>query len=84
MSGTGGRAVVFLRTKRGGREMARVLRSIADVRRVERLRGPYDLVVHADGREGVDAIERLPAVSRADVCWFSVAACEGLETTWRR
>jgi hypothetical protein len=42
------------------------------------------LVVHADGREGVDAIERLPAVSRADVCWFSVAACEGLETTWRR
>ena len=71
MSAARGGAVVLLRTRRRGQEMAAVLRSIEGVRRVERVKGPYDLVVHADGSEGVDAIARLPGVRRADVCWFS-------------
>jgi hypothetical protein len=64
-------AIVLVSTERGGKDMARVLRSIDGVRRVERVKGPYDLVVHAAGSEGVDVIERLPGVSRADVCWLS-------------
>jgi len=57
--------------------MAEVLRSIEGIRRVERVKGPYDLVVHAAATEGVDAIEQLAGVSRADVCWLSARSKGG-------
>jgi hypothetical protein len=63
-------AVVLVRTRPGNRDMARVLRSIERVRRVEHLKGPYDLLVYADERDGIDAIARLPGVRRAGVCWL--------------
>jgi hypothetical protein len=64
-------AVVFLRTTRAGADMARALGAMEGVSRVERVRGPYDFVIHAAGPAQVVIIERFPGVSAAEVCWLS-------------
>jgi hypothetical protein len=64
-------AVVLVRARREREEIARFLDSIEGVRRVERVQGPYDLVVHAVGPDQVEVIEGLPGVTAAEVCWLS-------------
>jgi hypothetical protein len=51
--------------------MTRVFRAMEGVARVERVRGPYDLVIHATGPAQVGAIEGFPGVTTAEVCWLS-------------
>jgi hypothetical protein len=51
--------------------MARVFGATKGVSRVERVRGPYDFVVHAAGPAQVEVIERLAGVAKAEVCWLS-------------
>lgn len=64
-------AVVLLRTKRSGEDIARVLGAMEGVSRVERVQGPYDLVIHAAGPAQVEVIEGFPGVIAAEVCWLS-------------
>ena len=64
-------AVVLLRTTQSRQDMARVFDAMEGVSRVERVRGPYDYVIHAAGRAQVEVIERLPQVTKAEVCWLS-------------
>jgi hypothetical protein len=63
--------VVLARTKRNREDLVRAIGAMEGVSRVERVRGPYDLVVHAAGLEQVEVIERLPEVTAAEVCWLS-------------
>jgi hypothetical protein len=65
------RAVVLVRTTRPREKVARALASMHGVDRVDRVQGPYHLVVHASGAAEVGAIQRLAEVTRADVCWLS-------------
>jgi hypothetical protein len=65
------RAVVLVRTTRPGKKMARTFASMRGVDRVDRVLGPYQLVVHTSGADEIGAIERLADVTRADVCWLS-------------
>lgn len=51
--------------------MARVFGAMEGVSRVERIQGPYDLVVHAIGHEEVEVIEKFPGVTAVEVCWLS-------------
>jgi hypothetical protein len=67
------RAVVLVRTARSRRDLVRVLGAMVGVLRVELLQGPYDLVIHAAGAAQVEAIERFPGVTAAEVCWLSRA-----------
>jgi hypothetical protein len=63
--------VVLARTKRNREDLVRAIAAMEGVSRVERVRGPYDLVVHAAGLEQVEVIERVPEVTAAEVCWLS-------------
>jgi uncharacterized protein with GYD domain len=67
---TGARALVLLHAPRGTRRLVGEFGSMRGVTRVDAVRGPYDLVIHAEADQ-VDAIVRLPGVVAADVCWFS-------------
>jgi hypothetical protein len=66
-------AVVLVRTARSRRDLVRVLGEMEGVLRIEPLRGPYDLIIHAAGAAQVEAIERFPGVTTAEVCWLSRA-----------
>jgi hypothetical protein len=59
--------------------MARVFDAMEGVSRVEQVRGPYDFVIHAAGSAQVEAIERFPGVTKAEVCWLSRRSAGG---TW--
>lgn len=63
-------AIVLVRTTRPVEETVRALASMRGVGPVDRVQGLYHLVVHASGADEVNAIERLPGVTRADVCWL--------------
>ena len=64
-------AVILLCTTRSLEDMARVFDATKGVSRVERVRGPYDFVIHAAGLAQVEVIERLAGVAKAEVCWLS-------------
>jgi hypothetical protein len=64
-------AVILLCTTRSREDMACVFGAMKGVSRVERVRGPYDFVVHAAGPAQVEVIERLAGVVKADACWLS-------------
>jgi len=64
-------ALVLLRATPSPRDLVRVFGAMEGVSRVERVRGPYDLVIHIGGSAQVEAIERFPGVIAADVCWLS-------------
>jgi hypothetical protein len=64
-------AVVLLCTLRSGEDMTGLLDAMDGVSRVERVRGPYDFVIHAAGRAQVEVIQRSPGVTKAEVCWLS-------------
>jgi hypothetical protein len=66
-----GGAIVLLRTTPSRKEMAGVFFGMEGVSRVDRVRGPYDFVIHAAGPAQVEGIERLPGVTAAEVCWLS-------------
>ena len=51
--------------------MTRVFDAMDGVSRVERVRGPYDFVIHAAGRAQVEVIKQSPGVIKAEVCWLS-------------
>ncbi len=63
-------AVVLLRTTRSRTDMTHAF-GAEGIARVERIRGPYDFVIHAASRAQVDVIQRLPGVTTAEVCWLS-------------
>jgi DNA-binding Lrp family transcriptional regulator len=67
-------AVVLARTTPNREDMVRVIGAIKGVSRVERVQGPYDLIIHTAGPAQVEAIERFPGVVAADVCWLSSGA----------
>jgi hypothetical protein len=69
---TGGEvgAVVLVCTTRGSANIVRALDAIDGVSRVELVRGPYDLVIHAAGPAQVEIIERFPGVTATEVCWL--------------
>jgi uncharacterized protein with GYD domain len=67
---TRARALVLLHAPRSTRRLVREFGSMRGVARVDAVRGPYDLVVHAEADQ-VEAIMRLPGVIAADVCWLS-------------
>ena len=64
-------AVILLCATQNLTNMARMLGATTGVSRVERVRGPYDFVIHAAGPAQVEVIERLAGVARAEVCWLS-------------
>ncbi len=64
-------AVILLCTTRSLEEMARVFGATEGVFRVERVRGPYNFVIHAAGPGQVEVIERLARVAKPEVCWLS-------------
>ena len=64
-------AVILLCATQNLDNMARVFGATTGVSRVERVRGPYDFVIHATGPAQVEVIERLVGVARAEVCWLS-------------
>jgi hypothetical protein len=64
-------AVVLARTTRNKAQMVRVISAMEGVSRVERVQGPYDLVIHLAGPAQVEAIEQFPGVISAEVCWLS-------------
>jgi hypothetical protein len=67
---THARALVLVHSARGTRRLVREIGSMRGVARVDAVRGPYDLVIHAEADQ-VEAIMRLPGVVAADVCWLS-------------
>ena len=64
-------AVILLCTTRSGEDVVRVCDATKGLCRVERVRGPYDFVIHAAGPAQVEIIERLVGVAKAEVCWLS-------------
>lgn len=71
-------AVVLLRTIGSTGELASAFAAMNGVSRVDAVKGPYDLVIHAMGIDQVEIIERFPGVSTAEVCWLSPVAQGGL------
>jgi hypothetical protein len=71
------KAVILLRTGRTQRDLVHVLGEMEGVLLVEPLQGPYDLVVHVVGAAQVQALERFPGVTAAEVCWLSSPAQGG-------
>jgi hypothetical protein len=63
--------VVLARTTRNREDLVRAIAAMEGVSGVERVQGPYDLVIHAAGPDQVEVIERLPEVTAAEVCWLS-------------
>jgi hypothetical protein len=70
MTPTDADAMVLLRTTRDRRQLASEFGSMKGVSRVDAVRGPYDLVVHATGFDAVKQIEGVSGISAADVCWL--------------
>ena len=62
--------VILLCTTQNLEDMARAFGATREVSRVERVRRPYDFVIHAAGPAQVEVIERLAGVARAEVCWL--------------
>jgi len=62
------RGLVLVRTTRPVTEVVKVLNSMRGIDSVDRIQGPYDLVVHTSGVEEID-IERIPGVAHVEVCW---------------
>ena len=65
------RAVLLLRVGTSKADILRALAAMEGVYRVERIQGPYDIVVHVAGRKHVEAIEKHPGVTTAEICWVS-------------
>jgi hypothetical protein len=65
------RAIVLVRTTRPVGEMVPVLASMRGIVRVDRVQGPYHLVIHTIVVDEVGAIRQLPGVTHAEVCWLS-------------
>jgi hypothetical protein len=63
--------VVLARTTRNREDLVRAIAAMEGVSRVEHVQGPYDLVIHIAGPAQVEAIERFPGVTAAEVCWLS-------------
>jgi SpoVK/Ycf46/Vps4 family AAA+-type ATPase len=65
------RAVLLLRVGTGKADILRALAAMEGVYSVERIQGPYDIVVQVAGREDVEAIEKLAGITAAEICWVS-------------
>lgn len=65
------RAVLLLRVRTSKDDIFRALAEMEGVYRVERIQGPYDIVVHVAGRKHVEAIEKHADVTAAEICWAS-------------
>ena len=65
------RAVLLLRVGTGKADILRALAVMEGVYSVERIQGPYDIVVQVAGREDVEAIEKLAGITAAEICSVS-------------